>query len=115
MSEHAIEWEFDNGGVNARAVCHAAPDADCHLNCPEGCEEWGSFVRRDGDRWHTIPGGVIPIHRMVVVDYCNYCEFLNADPFELPEMYERDRPRFVIAETPIEPVWDGDGYSWRRA
>jgi hypothetical protein len=111
---HGIRWEFNQGSVDAKAVCNAEPGADCRLSCPEGCEQWGRLVDKDGEQWHTIPGGTIPIHRMEVVPYCNVQMFLDVDSYDLLEMYEDGHEPFVIAETPIEPVWDRDGYLWRR-
>jgi hypothetical protein len=123
--QHAIRWEFDEDTVRATAICNAPEGADCRLEPADPeceCEEYAGFERRDdgtfwhaltdGYRDHDVPRDVQQWHQMKPGGDCNVIGFLNADPFVLPEMGEG---RFVIAETPIETVWNGDDYEWKQA
>ena len=111
---HAIRWEFDRGGVTATAVCHAEPGADCRLisvSC--ACERWGEIQRRDdGTIWHHIVDygdSYEPVwHEVKPMDDCNVCLFLNVSGY----VEELGGGAFVIAETPIRPLWVDDGCEW---
>ena len=111
---HAIRWEFDRGGVIATAVCHAAPGADCRLtsiSCE--CEVWGEIQRRDdGTIWHKIVDygdSYEPVwHEVRPTDDCNVCLFIN----ESGCVEELGAGQFVIAETPIRPLWVDGGCDW---
>lgn len=127
MRGHAIRWEFDRDTVRAEVVCHEPEDADCHLRSADpdcDCEHWAGIERRDdGTIWHeltdgyrdlTLPRDVAQWHRVVPGDdECNVAAWMNAADDLLPESATTDTGTFVIAETPIEPVWDGDNYLWR--
>lgn len=119
MSAHAIRWTFDRGGVTAEAVCSEPEGADCRLTSVScECERWGEIQRRDdGTIWHKIVdwyGGPIDSaepqwHEVKPMGDCNVCLFINESGCveELGGQIE-----FVIAETPIRPLWDGEGCDW---
>lgn len=114
---HSIRWTFDRGGVTAEAVCHGKPGDNCRLTSVScECEEWGEIWRReDGTIWHKIVDygdSCEPVwHQVVPQDECNVVLFIN----ESGCAEELGRGAFVIAETPIEPIWVGDGYEWEPA
>lgn len=114
MSEHVIRWEFDRGGVTAEAICHASPDADCRLTSVScECERWGEIQRRnDGTIWHHIVDygdSIEPVwHEVKQMDDCNVCLFIN----ESGCVEELGHGAFVIAETPIRPLWMDEGCDW---
>lgn len=114
---HSIRWTFDRGAVTAEAVCNEAPGADCRLTSVTcECEEWGE-IRRTGEPdnkiWHKIVGygdSIEPLwHEVVPQDDCNVCLFINESGC-VEEL--GGRVEFIIAETPIRPVWLGDGCDW---
>lgn len=114
MSAHAIRWEFDRGGVTATAICNEPPGADCRLagvSCE--CEQWGE-IRRTADKvWHRIVDGSETEpqwHEVKPQDECNICLFIN----ESGCVEELSADAFVIAETPIRPLWVDDGCEWTR-
>ena len=113
---HAIRWEFDRGGVTATAVCHAEPGADCRLTSVScECEMWGEIQRRDdGTIWHKIVDygdSYEPVwHEVKPMDDCNVCLFIN----ESGCVEELGAGAFVIAETPIRPLWVDGGCDWER-
>lgn len=116
MSKHAIRWTFDQGCVTAEAICHAPPGADCRLaskTCE--CEELGQIWRRpDGTIWHKIVDygdSHEPVwHEVVPQDDCNICLFINGSGC----VEELGAGEFVIAETPIKPIWVDGGCDWER-
>lgn len=114
MSDHVIRWTFDRGGVTAEAVCSAEPGADCRLaSVACECEHWGEIQRRDdGTIWHKIVDygdSTEPLWREVKPqDDCNVALFIN----ESGCVEELGHGSFVIAETPIRPVWLDDGCDW---
>jgi hypothetical protein len=111
---HAIRWEFDRGGVTAQAVCYAEEGADCRLTSVScACEQWGQIDRReDGTIWHHIVDygdSAEPVwHQLEPQDDCNVCLFIN----ESGCVEELGHGQFVIAETPIDPIWLDDGCDW---
>lgn len=117
MSDHAMRWTYYGGGVNGEAVCLAAPDADCHLTsiaCE--CEEWGEIWRKeDGTIWHKIVNygdSIEPVwHEVKIGPGCNICLFINESG--CPEELTPRGTEFVVAQTLIEPIWEGDGYDWK--
>lgn len=115
-ARHHIEWEFDTDGVNARAVCTEPEGADCRIHCVHGCESWSIERDQDGTPYHRTghleDDGTEIRHDMQRVAYCNVTEFLNDDAGLLPEL---GSGQFVIGQTPIEPVWENDYYSWKQA
>ena len=114
MSGHAIRWEFDRGHVSAKAICNEPEGADCRLTSVScECEHWGEIWRRDdGTIWHKIVeygDSIEPVwHEVVPQDDCNVCLFINEPGYA----EELGRGEFVIAETPIKPVWDVDSCEW---
>jgi len=115
---HAIKWEFERGSVTATAVCHAEPGADCRLTSVAcECEQWGEIWRKDdGTIWHKIlDGGPIePVwHQVEPMDDCNVCLFINESG--CVEELAVDGTVIDLGETPIEPVWLGDGCDWEVA
>ena len=117
MAEHAIRWTYSHGGVTAEAVCLAAPDADCHLTSVTcECERWGEIRRTAGKIWHRIVDGSATEpqwHEVKLVDDCNICLFINESG--CPEELTAPGTEFVIAETPINPVWLDEGCDWEPA
>jgi hypothetical protein len=112
--QHAIRWEFDHDCVTATAVCHAPPDADCRLTSVScECERWGE-IRRTADKiWHKIIDGTDlepQWHEVKPMDECNVCLFIN----ESGCVEELGAGSFLIAETPIRPLWVDDGCEWER-
>ena len=111
---HTIRWEFDRGGVTAQAVCHAEPGADCRLTSVScECEHWGEISRgEDGSIWHKIVDygdSHEPLwHEVKPMDDCNIVLFIN----ESGCVEELGHGTFVIAETPIRPVWLDEGCDW---
>lgn len=119
MSQHEIVWELNGGSLASSAVCN---DDDC-LNryvCTMQCELVHDVRRDDWGVTHGLydwEGEVKPHtrHKMEKVDYCNIVEFLEADPYVIPELQETEE-RFEIGRTAILPVWQGeDGLLWKRA
>lgn len=119
MSAHVIRWEFDDGWVDAKAVCLAAPDADCHLTSVTcECERWGEIRRdEDGTIWHHIEDYGDPYepvwHEVRLMDDCNVCLFINES--DIVNELAVKGTRFTIGEVPIEPVWLNDGCDWKPA
>lgn len=116
-TSHAIRWDFDEGRVTATAICHAASDADCRLTSVScECERWGEIQRRDdGTIWHHIVDygdSIEPVwHEVKPMDDCNVCLFIN----ESGCVEELGSGSFVIAETPIRPLWVDEGCDWEAA
>jgi hypothetical protein len=117
VSTHAIRWTFDRGSITAEAICNAPEGADCRLTSVTcECEVWGEIQRRDdGTIWHKIVDygdSYEPLwHEVTPQDDCNICLFINESGCveELGGHQE-----FVIAETPIKPIWEADGCDWER-
>ncbi len=114
MSAHVMRWTFDRDSVFAQAVCLAEPGADCRLDSVTcECERWGEIQRRDdGTIWHRIvDGGPLEPqwHEVKPQDDCNICLFINEGGYPMELGPKRT---FVIAETPIQPVWLDDGCDW---
>lgn len=115
---HVMRWTFDHGGVRAEAVCNMPPGADCRLTSVAcECERWGEIRRRDdGTIWHKIVDwygepidSVEPQwHEIKPMDDCNVCLFIN----ESGCVEELGHGSFVIAETPIKPLWVDEGCDW---
>ena len=115
-SAHEIVWTFDGDHVTQEAVCS---DEDCisRYTCPEPCEVLYD-VRREPDGTVTHKPWddgwpAINRHVMEKTDFCNVADWLNADPWLIPELAET-RESFEIARTAIDPVFD-DGVTWKRA
>ena len=124
MSEHVIIWEHDVDTVTARVACLEEPGADCRLRGECECESWGPIERReDGTIWHQLTDGYRDLdlprdvpqwHEVKPWDGCNIALFLNEDASVIAES-SQERTAFEIARTPIDPVWNGDWYEWKRA
>lgn len=124
MSGHVIVWTFDGDCVTASVVCLEEPGEDCRLTGHCDCEEWGQIERReDGTIWHALTEGyrdrdvtrdVTQWHEVKPQDECNVAAYMNEDPSLIPELADGVKP-FEIGRTPIEPVWVGDYYEWKRA
>jgi len=117
MSEHALVWEFDRDTVNCKAVCNAAPDADCRLSCYGDCEVFSQIIRHsdetfDGETVHRITHD--DCDAGMRADECNVCLFLNESDCiqEMAVGGYPNGPRFIIGTVPIRPSWDGDCYEW---
>lgn len=111
---HSIRWTFYRGSVRAEAICHGKPGDDCRLTSVScECEEWGEIRRdEDGTAWHRIVDGSDTEpqwHEVKPQDDCNVSLFIN----ESGCVEELGHGSFVIAETPIEPIWEGEGYDWK--
>ena len=126
MSGHVIVWEHDRDTVTARLRCLEEPGSDCRVqggpDCE--CEEWGRIERReDGTIWHqltdgyrdlTMPRDVPQWHEVKPSVECNVENFMNEEPSLIAECSQEKEP-FELGLTPIEPVWLGDFYEWKRA
>lgn len=118
-SGHELVWEFSFDNVRATPVCHEPSTANCHLTCPEDCESYGEILRdpENGQPYHlTYNDGLFDgvRHNMESMSDCNIVLWLDGDPGMLPEMNSA-REVFEIGRTPIEPVWEGDYYGWKKA
>ena len=110
MSGHQIEWAFDCDTVVGKVICEEPEGANCRLmGGPECyCDEAYRIERDpDGTPFHVYEG---ERHSNIPMDGCNIVMSLDEDLLELGP-----REEFVIGSTPIAPVWDGDGYYWKRA
>ena len=119
MSEpdHRIELRFDQDSVHLEAVCHAREDADCRLVGPEGCTCTSYAIERADERsrpYHRVDtvGGAEILHWMKDGGECNVCLWLN-ESGDVAEL-NAEREQFLIAAMPVEPIWDGDHYKWKR-
>ena len=120
MSGHMMRFAFDGGVVRLEAVCNEPEGADCRLTSVAcECESWGEIQRRDdGTIWHlyadewsgTEYANPPEWHEVKPADYCNVCLFIDDDPeYSLDD----SAPSFVVAEIPIEPVWQYDHCTWK--
>lgn len=93
VAGHWIRVEFDAQAetVELAFICMASPDADCHMICPQGCEEC------DHPRTEQVP-------------YCNPSEFINNHDAVI-QTAER-QPRITL---PVNLSWNGDTYVWTVA
>lgn len=120
MSGHRIQWTFDRDEVVGKVICEEPEGANCRLTggpecyCeePDGyywcyCEDYHIERDPDGTPFHVYEG---ERHSNIPMDGCNIVMSLDEDLLELGP-----REEFVIGSTPIAPVWDGDGYYWKRA
>lgn len=116
MNGHSLRLSFD-GWLRTEAVCHEPEGADCRLTSVScECEYWGEIQRHvDGTIWHRITdeGPMEPLwHEVKAADYCNVCEYLNAD--DVLECAAKDA-RFEV-DVPIESVWAGwDSVEWKQS
>lgn len=116
-ADHRIEVRFDRDNVRLEAVCHAPEGADCRLTGPDGCtcEAW-TVERADEDSqpYHRVDtvGGAEILHWMHDGGECNVCTWLN-ESGEVAEL-NAELDEFMIASVPVEPVWEGDHFEWRR-
>lgn len=116
---HEIVWSLDADHVTSTVVCL---DEDCihRYVCPEACEVIYDVKRAGEVVTHGLldwEGEIKPHrrHEMVKEAHCNLVEFLNADRYLIPELYDGG-DKFEIGRTPIVPVWQGeDGALWKRA
>lgn len=114
---HIIRFTLDNGGwFKAEAMCQLDADADCRLTSVScECEEWGPIQRRDdGTIWHRIvdEGPMEPLwHEVEHGDDCNVCLFLNESDC-IEELMTKGSDTLHLADVPIKPIWDCDGYEW---
>lgn len=115
-AEHVMRWTYDDGRVSAEAVCNMPPGSDCRLTSVScECEQWGEIQRRDdGTIWHHIldyGDSIEPVwHEVKPQDDCNICLFINESG--CAEELTARGTEFVIADTPIRPVWQFDGCDW---
>ena len=119
-ADHFLTWTHDQDCVRVSATCTAAEGATCRLTCADpDCvdEEFTGFDRdQSGNPFHTSgedDDGNEIFHPMKDGGFCNVCEFLNGG--DCIEEEAVDTPSFVIGVVPIEPVWEGDYYAWKRA
>jgi len=120
-AQHSLEIVLAYRDVEFKITCGADPGANCRLTCPHGCEEL-VVERADGIAFHVPYRDEIDLdgseerHLLEAVDYCNFAEWLNAEPRELLEAMAPQAESPLIAELPIEVSWDpSDGPAWRLA
>lgn len=115
---HEIVWTFDRDAVTSEVVCKEAVGADCRLRpIPDSvlcqCEEWASPLRDEHGAYHLYDGDIgQEKHRMEDSGECNVALFLN-ESFCIEESAVGS-PHFEVGRTPIEPVWQGEYYDWKR-
>lgn len=106
MSDHEIVWTFEGDYVNCQVVCNAPTNAVCHQIATCSCED-GYTLQRDDNGYFHYDGLEGEEHRHYTEDYCNTCEWMNADsPLECSA--DTVRP-FELARTPIREVWNVRG------
>lgn len=116
---HFLTWTHDQDCVRVSATCAADEGADCRLICADPdcyAEEFSVDRRLDGTPFHVAGednDGDEIFHDLKDAGWCNVCEFLNEGGCIEEEAV--DTPSFVIGTVPIEPVWQGDYYAWKRA
>lgn len=115
--DHRIEVRFDQDHIHLEAVCHAPQGAECRLKGPPGCtcEEWTIERAHGGAQpYHKVDtiGGATILHWMEDSDECNTCTWLN-ESGAIAEL-NGAKEQFLIASLPIEPIWEGDHYQWKR-
>jgi hypothetical protein len=118
-----MRFEYDRDSVaEPKAICLAAPDADCRLQPADHnecqCEWWGRIDRdADGTIWHPVGDRSEwhhgDRHQLVPGDDCNVCLFINESGYVGELTPDGEDHHFVIADVPFEPVWENDGCSWR--
>lgn len=117
---HFITWTHDRDCVRPKVSCTGPENATCRLTCADpncSAEEFDGFYRdADGNPFHANgedDDGNEIVHPMKDGGFCNVAEFLNEGGCIDEEAV--DTPAFVIGTVPIEPVWQGDYYAWKRA
>lgn len=117
---HRIVWTHDRDTVRPKVICTGPEGSTCRLTCADPTcadEEFNGFHRdKDGNPFHTSgedDDGNEIVHPMKDGGFCNVCEFLNEGGCIDEEAV--DTEPFVIGIVPIEPVWEGDHYEWKRA
>lgn len=118
-SIHFIAWTHDRDCVRPQVICTGPEGSTCRLTCSEATcadEEFNGFHRdKEGNPFHTSgvdnDGNEI-VHPMEDGGFCNVREFLNEGGCIDEEAV--DTEPFVIGTVPIEPVWQGDYYAWKR-
>lgn len=112
--DHCIVWIFDRDRVTAEATCTAEADADCRLACHGDCETYSEIHRTEEQ---TFDGDIVKRYTHddceegMTPGECNVVLFLN-ESYCIEESAD-GKPTFVIARTPIEPVWQGDYFDWK--
>lgn len=116
---HSIIAVLERGGtIRWEARCTAPEGAKCRLDCPEGCESWNVEHDEQGYFHMTSPfdsldGSPAARHDLVDSGQCNTCDWLNADPSLMPELY--NGRYMVLASIPITTRWEGseEGVTWK--
>lgn len=114
MSAHVLVFEFERDRVEIRAVCNAAPDADCRLSCNGDCESYTEIHRTEEQ---TFDGEIVKYYTHddcdegMKADECNVCLFLNES--DCIDESAVGKPTFEIGRVPFEPVWQGDYFDWK--
>ena len=114
MSGHRIQWTFDRDEVVGKVICEEPEGANCRLmGGPECyCDEAYRIERDpDGTPFHMYEG---ERHSNIPMGGCNVAWPGGLEEGEVHYLND-GREKFVIGSTPITPVWDGDGYLWKRA
>jgi hypothetical protein len=125
---HRIVWTHTGDQVTAAVKCSAGPENWCWWEPTCSCEVffdsaqdplgWFHFAEISTDNgFGTVR--TEEIHRHQPAEECQVEAWLNADPALLIELRITDAPVHwmprILAETPIETIWDGQGYGWRFA
>ena len=109
---HVASVTLDGDRLVWDVQCHEPEDAPCRLACAEGCESWGDLDGDDDGWFHEAAYDVPEKHRMKRLDCCNVLVFLS-EGGSMEELHEGGA-RSVLGVFPIEPIWTGEGYLWRR-
>lgn len=117
-AEHRMEVRFDRDHVRVEMVCHAPEGADCRLIGPPGCtcDSWTiERAHEAAEPFHRVDtiGGAEILHWMHDGGECNVALWIN-EGGDIAELNAADEA-FLIASIPVEPVWQGDHYGWKRA
>lgn len=123
---HRIVWTHTGDEVRAEVACTAGPDEWCRWEPTCACEEFGDLGHDDKGWFHVVDldepnefGDEREVHRHRPAKECLVETWLNNDSSLLIELRMTEGSArwspYVLAETPIVPVWDGDGYSWKFA
>jgi hypothetical protein len=85
LTGHSARWVHERGYIRGEFTCTASAEAECHLYCPEGCDEPCS-------------------HELAVGEDCNVLAWLD-DPGP-EETY--DGPPGPVRDGPIAFHWGGE-------
>ena len=106
---HYLSLKTEHGYTTWTFVCEAPPEADCHLSCDGGCEEW-SIVR--------TPDGPVDRagHPLVQRTRCLAAEWIE-DGEGVEDCHDDNvvGGDDLLVRLPVHVRWEPDipGYVWR--